>query len=197
MTHRSFCCEAMERHATHACDQHRSAFDCPDTLVHRCEDGRHGLIIHDGGSSFVVMAFCPWCGSKLTDPETDAGHRMIEVGSTEHMEMTPEEAERFDRGEALREAAGKLVQQLGWYASDEGVEMMLDKDYGPTSLEKSMIADLIEKAMETARGTKQGDPRSVVYFATLRVWAGMEDSTEKDALWQSVRALEAAWKSVD
>lgn len=192
MSDRSFCCKAMHRHATHSCDQHRSVFDCPDTLIHRAQDGRHGIIVHDGGSSFIVMAFCPWCGAKLPNAEDDVGHRMIEAG--EHEPMTPDEAERFDRGEGLRETARQLVQQLGWYASDEGVEMMLDKDYGPTSLEKSMIADLIVKAMESGRGTTQGDPRSIIYFAALRTWASMDESTDKAALWASVQALENAWK---
>jgi hypothetical protein len=28
-------------------------------------DGVNGLIIHDGGSSSIGIAFCPWCGSTL------------------------------------------------------------------------------------------------------------------------------------
>ena len=26
----------------------------------------YGIIIHDGGSSFITIKFCPWCGKKLT-----------------------------------------------------------------------------------------------------------------------------------
>ncbi|HZY17518.1 MAG TPA: hypothetical protein VFE82_03505 [Ramlibacter sp.] len=25
----------------------------------------YGLIVHDGGSSAIAIAFCPWCGTKL------------------------------------------------------------------------------------------------------------------------------------
>jgi hypothetical protein len=41
-------------------------FECPDALVNYSEQGKdYGLIIHDGGSSVISIAFCPWCGAKL------------------------------------------------------------------------------------------------------------------------------------
>lgn len=56
----------MEYHATFSCDTHNNPFDCPDQLIYfNKDDGEHGLIIHDGGSSTVTIEFCPWCGSKL------------------------------------------------------------------------------------------------------------------------------------
>ena len=27
----------------------------------------YGLIIHDGGSSALLIQFCPWCGTKLPE----------------------------------------------------------------------------------------------------------------------------------
>ena len=62
------CCEAMGRAVEFACDQHSDRFDCPDCLIHYSPEFReYGLIIRDGGSSSVVIRFCPWCGSALPD----------------------------------------------------------------------------------------------------------------------------------
>jgi hypothetical protein len=82
----AFCCDMMRHNATLTCVQHDSPFDCPDTLIHRCEDGRHGIIIHDGGSSFIIIAHCPWCGTKLPTLDFDPGERAIDVGSIEFIE---------------------------------------------------------------------------------------------------------------
>jgi hypothetical protein len=46
------------------CDVHESRYDCPDALVHFL-GGRYGLIVNDGGSSFIEISFCPWCGARL------------------------------------------------------------------------------------------------------------------------------------
>jgi len=48
------------------CKQHSDRFDCPDALiVYADKIGKYGIIIHDGGTSFIVIDFCPWCGSAL------------------------------------------------------------------------------------------------------------------------------------
>lgn len=58
------CCNSMGRQLAHACEQHPDPYDCPDALIGR--DGRgHGIYVHDGGRSWVEIAFCPWCGSDL------------------------------------------------------------------------------------------------------------------------------------
>lgn len=61
------CCEDMARQLTWKCDVHEDIWDCPDAIVFRSNKNRnmYGLIIHDGGSSFLRIAFCPWCGRKL------------------------------------------------------------------------------------------------------------------------------------
>ena len=60
------CCEEMGRQVAQTCHQHPDRFDCPDCLIHYSPRYReYGIIIHDGGSSFVRIAFCPWCGAKL------------------------------------------------------------------------------------------------------------------------------------
>ena len=40
----------------------------PDTS--RRSSRCYGLYVHDGGSAFVEIRFCPWCGARLP---TDAG----------------------------------------------------------------------------------------------------------------------------
>jgi hypothetical protein len=46
------------------CDQHADRADCPDALIDRVRGG-YGIIVHDGGSSVIAIAFCPWCGARL------------------------------------------------------------------------------------------------------------------------------------
>ncbi|MBP3540130.1 MAG: hypothetical protein J6J62_09830 [Oscillospiraceae bacterium] len=63
---KKMCCEAMEYHSRLHCEEHSSVFDCPDCLVFydKSRDD-YGLIIHDGGQSFIKISYCPWCGKKL------------------------------------------------------------------------------------------------------------------------------------
>lgn len=64
------CCEAMTWHVNHQCDVHRYPFDCPDHVVYYNQEANHyGLLIHDGGSSYYSIRYCPWCGSPLPDPD--------------------------------------------------------------------------------------------------------------------------------
>ena len=59
------CCDSMAAQLNWSCDQHASPSDCPDALVGRFADGRFGLFIHDGGTSRIEIAYCPWCGAAL------------------------------------------------------------------------------------------------------------------------------------
>jgi len=59
----------MTDHAEARCDDHSSPFECADSLIY-CDEqsGQYGLIIHDGGSSFIAIDHCPWCGGRLSAP---------------------------------------------------------------------------------------------------------------------------------
>ncbi len=62
------CCTRMTEAVTSSCDEHPNRFDCPDALIHYSERSRaYGIIVHDGGSSVVSIAFCPWCSSPLAE----------------------------------------------------------------------------------------------------------------------------------
>jgi hypothetical protein len=65
-----YCCDRMRAQLDAVCATHSSAADCPDRLVGRFGvQGTYGLYVHDGGSSYVGINFCPWCGARLAvDP---------------------------------------------------------------------------------------------------------------------------------
>ena len=63
---RNMCCEQMRYYTSNHCASHHSPFECPDWLILFDEDSdNYGIIIHDGGQSFVKINYCPWCGSAL------------------------------------------------------------------------------------------------------------------------------------
>jgi hypothetical protein len=41
--------------------------DCPDRLIHHTSANVPGIRLFDGGSAFVVINFCPWCGQQVDD----------------------------------------------------------------------------------------------------------------------------------
>jgi len=63
-----YCCHALREHAEHACPDHPDPTNCPDLVILRTSRGEFGLPIHDGGSSFIKIRHCPWCGKRLTAP---------------------------------------------------------------------------------------------------------------------------------
>ena len=66
------CCEDMRRHVKYVCDQHADRYDCPDCLVSYSPTRReYGLIIHDGGTSYIRIQFCPWIGTRLPESTRD------------------------------------------------------------------------------------------------------------------------------
>ena len=67
---KEFCCESMKYHVESKCDIHKSPFDCPDKIInYSTKQNIYGIIIHDGGSSFIEINFCPWCGKKINFEE--------------------------------------------------------------------------------------------------------------------------------
>lgn len=66
------CCETMTNRVNFVCKLHKDPFDCPDNLIfyHPTFD-EYGIIVHDGGASFIKISFCPWCGTKLPESKRD------------------------------------------------------------------------------------------------------------------------------
>lgn len=58
----------MEKRVEFVCVEHLSPFECADNLIYYSHTfDEYGLIIHDGGSSFITIDFCPFCGTKLPE----------------------------------------------------------------------------------------------------------------------------------
>jgi hypothetical protein len=58
------CCEMMRDQLDWKCDQHSDPAERPDALIGCFGKSKTlGLLIHDGGSSFVAIHYCPWCGT--------------------------------------------------------------------------------------------------------------------------------------
>lgn len=64
---KKYCCKRMKEQVEHRCEQHPSPFDCPDNIIyHNPKKNIYGLIIHDGGPSFLEIKYCPFCGQDIT-----------------------------------------------------------------------------------------------------------------------------------
>ncbi|MFL9824458.1 DUF6980 family protein [Rhodoplanes sp. SY1] len=74
------CCEQMRHQLDFRCAEHADPFDCPDALIVYAEKfDEYGLIVHDGGPSYVVIAYCPWCGARLPESQRDRWFDEIEA----------------------------------------------------------------------------------------------------------------------
>ena len=72
MTNRIHGCKEMKRQLEMTCDLHSDPFECADRLVlYNAHFDEYGIIIHDGGNSYSVIKFCPWCGKKLPNSKRD------------------------------------------------------------------------------------------------------------------------------
>lgn len=48
------------------CKTHVDRMECPDMLLEYARSlERFGIIVHDGGSSMIIIKYCPWCGTLL------------------------------------------------------------------------------------------------------------------------------------
>lgn len=59
------CCEEMKERLKFNCKSCKDKYECPDSIVVQTLSQGYGIIIHDGGMSFISIKFCPWCGKKL------------------------------------------------------------------------------------------------------------------------------------
>ena len=73
------CCPDMAAAVNYVCPHHQyNPQACPDKLITFSATRRqYGLLIHDGGSSYRQIRFCPFCGAQLTE-STLSEHRALE-----------------------------------------------------------------------------------------------------------------------
>jgi hypothetical protein len=63
----TYCCNALKDQIAFRCADHPDLAECPDSLIVELHDtGEFGIRVHDGGSSFVRIYNCPWCGADLS-----------------------------------------------------------------------------------------------------------------------------------
>ena len=73
------CCIQMTKMVHYQCKQHISPFECPDHLIYyNSRFDEYGIIVHDGGSSTVLIHFCPWCGTRLPESKRDRWFQELE-----------------------------------------------------------------------------------------------------------------------
>lgn len=58
------CCEAMES-AVSPASESAPSHDPDRPLVFSSKFREYGVTVHDGGSSYLVINYCPWCGAVL------------------------------------------------------------------------------------------------------------------------------------
>ena len=69
---RSVCCDAMRARLSETCEVHPDPADCPDVVVdYSPRVDEYGIPVHDGGSGWIVIEYCPWCGAKLPESRRD------------------------------------------------------------------------------------------------------------------------------
>jgi len=65
-----FPCVHIADAVTFTCHMHPDPWDCPDyTIVYMKKSKLYGLPIRDGGSAFIPINYCPWCGVHLGSRE--------------------------------------------------------------------------------------------------------------------------------
>ncbi len=66
------CCARMQVELGRGGESEAARFRSADALLTYFEKfDEYGIIVHDGGSSFVLIQFCPWCGTQLPDSKRD------------------------------------------------------------------------------------------------------------------------------
>lgn len=68
----------MEFQLSLRCDEHPDPHDCPDNLIYLSEQfDEYGILVHDGGASYVIIQYCPWCGTNLPESKLPSEHRTL------------------------------------------------------------------------------------------------------------------------
>jgi hypothetical protein len=112
----SHCCEAMTCQVNWHCDTHPDRYDCPDVLISFVARYReYGLIVHDGGSSYIVIGHCPWCGARLPRSQRDRWHGELELRGIDPItDVIPAEFQDDQWVQSLPEVNAGLLRVLDW-----------------------------------------------------------------------------------
>lgn len=121
-----YCCQRLDYHLNQVCAFHKDdPYTCPDSVIVKTGKG-FGLPIHDGGSSFIEIKFCPWCGSRFKqDWRCTFGFRevprlnMTRRAKEEHLETIRKEVELIEADKSIPDFEHPLDEEelllLSWY----------------------------------------------------------------------------------
>lgn len=63
----SYCCLMLADKVYQSLDEEgETKYMDVDVIINKWDRGLYGIPIHDGGTSMVVINYCPWCGTKLS-----------------------------------------------------------------------------------------------------------------------------------
>ena len=65
LSYKKYCCVEMAYHLIKDKESKNQKGINYDSVVTK-RRGNFGLPIHDGGNSYILINYCPWCGSKLS-----------------------------------------------------------------------------------------------------------------------------------
>jgi hypothetical protein len=128
------CCNRLADAVQFDCEMHSNPFECPDALVLRGSSGEYGLVVHDGGSSYVQISHCPWCGARLS-ADAPAATESVYVLQHEYAHHGHSDAKMlgvFSSRTSASEAAQRLALQPGFRDYPDGFsidEYEIDRDH--------------------------------------------------------------------
>lgn len=65
--YKSYCCLMMADNVYSSLNEEGEIRgDDPSVIINKWDEGFYGIPIHDGGTSMVVINYCPWCGTRLS-----------------------------------------------------------------------------------------------------------------------------------
>jgi len=72
------CCESMKIQIEQTLNNKDSYLSVDNLIYYSDIFNEYGLIIHDGGESYLKIDYCPWCGTKLPNSERDNWFDLLE-----------------------------------------------------------------------------------------------------------------------
>lgn len=179
-----YCCSDMQYHANRWCEQPKlqdgskfgvskphDKWECGDFVMHSPKPGVFGIPVHDGGSSYIAIKYCPWCSRHLSaygvrpEPITIQMPRNI----PDPEELADLIAEKLRQGSISPQvvnafiATDDLAKQDGeptlYRITEKGTVELEDAEPGPTFAEiqariQKMATDRAEEVVDSTYNTR-------------------------------------------
>ena len=64
----SYCCLMLADKVYQSLDEDGEIkYDDPEVIINKWDEGLFGIPVHDGSTTMVVINYCPWCGTRLSN----------------------------------------------------------------------------------------------------------------------------------